>query len=223
MIFLSRTIVIKHVNTNQSVNVDEFPHQCGLCHKNVEPIFLNGSTTNDLFTTMQAVFQCTNLECKNLIIGYYSRESQTKPFIKQKIAPINPIEKNFNVEIKDVSPNFVEIYNQALFAEQTGLTLISGIGFRKALEFLVKDFLVYLNQEEEEAILNMPLGQCINKLDNSRIKEIAKRATWIGNDEAHYTRKWFDKDVSDLKKLIEVTVYFISMDISAEQYLEQMV
>lgn len=100
--------------------------------------------------------------------------------------------------------------------------MISGIGYRKALEFLVKDYFIFLDSENEESIVKLPLVQCINQLENQRIKEIAKRATWIGNDEAHYKRKWEDKDVTDLKRLIEITVHFIALDVSAQKYLEEM-
>jgi hypothetical protein len=36
-----------------------------------------------------------------------------------------------------VSPTFVEIYNQSLAAEAMRLSQLTGIGLRKALEFLV--------------------------------------------------------------------------------------
>ena len=37
-------------------------------------------------------------------------------------------------------------------------------------------------------------------IDDSNIKNVAKRAVWLGNDETHYIRKWEDKDLSFLKK-----------------------
>jgi hypothetical protein len=219
---MSKRVEIKLGSTVYNLSVDMYPPECGLCHKHIEPIFIGGVFVrgDELRDEMESAFQCTNPQCNSLIIGSYKKEGSTYKLIKS--APIIPKEKEFSPEILEVSPNFVKIYNQSLYAEQIGLTLISGIGYRKALEFLIKDYLVYLGNEEEEVILKLPLGQCINKLENHNIKEIAKRATWIGNDEAHYTRKWEDKDVSDLKKLIEVTVYFIAMDIAAKKYLKEM-
>ncbi len=38
-------------------------------------------------------------------------------------------------------------------------------------------------------------------------------ATWLGNDETHYVRKWENKELSDLKKLVELTVYWVASDI----------
>ena len=157
-----------------------------------------------------------------MIIGYYSRQSITGEFYLQRTGPVIPKGKDFNEEITKISKNFVDIYNQSSYAEDNGLSLISGIGYRKSLEFLIKDYLIILNPEEEDKIINMPLGQCLKKLENHSIKEMAKRATWIGNDEAHYSRKWENKDVTDLKRLIEVTVYYISMDLSSRTYLTEM-
>jgi hypothetical protein len=217
-----RTVAIKNGTTVHTLNVDKYPSECGLCHKNVDPSFIAGSFVRGSHLTgdMESCFQCTNLACNSLIIGSYEKEGNV--FKLARSAPTIPKEKGFSSEITEISPNFYKIYNQSFHSEQIGLTLISGIGYRKALEFLIKDYLIYLENDEEEVILRLPLGQCINKLENQNIKEISKRATWIGNDEAHYTRKWEDKDVNDLKKLIEVTVYFISMDVAAKQYLKEM-
>lgn len=56
--------------------------------------------------------------------------------------------KDFSQEIKDLSPNFVKIYHQAEQAENTGLSDICGLGYRKALEFLVKDYAIAFNPTE---------------------------------------------------------------------------
>ncbi len=55
------------------------------------------------------------------------------------------------------------------------------------------------------------------------IKGMAERAIWLGNDETHYVRRWADKDIKDLKNLIDLTVYFISMKIKAKKYKKEMV
>jgi len=215
-----------YVDEDRRIKVSEIPSECGTCHKNVAPTYLTGTHILSSIgegTSMELVFKCTNKDCKGLIIGYYTdKDDPNGHYHLKKIAPISPTDEFFNDEIAEVSENFVHIYNQAFHAEQTNLDLISGIGYRKALEFLVKDYLIYLNPDEEQKILEKQLNPCINMLDNHNIKEIARRAAWLGNDEAHYMRKWEDKDISDLKKLIEVTVYFIAMDVSAKKYLEEM-
>jgi hypothetical protein len=219
-----RNITAMYAGNGTTITVDKHPFECGICHKNVDPKFISGvyvKGDKNSALSVEATFQCTNAECTSLIIGYYERGTDGY-FYLTKNAPIIPRGKEFNLEIDEVSPNFVQIYNQSSYAEQNGLSLISGIGYRKAIEFLIKDYLIFLFKDEEDSIKKLPLSQCINKMDNHDIKEIAKRATWIGNDEAHYTRKWEDKDINDLKRLIDVTVYFISMNITAKKYLQEM-
>ncbi len=123
----------------------------------------------------------------------------------------------FDENIKGLSTNFCEIYNQALSAETSNLDQIAGIGYRKALEFLVKDFAIHLFPDHADLIKKETLSQCItNRIDSPQVKSLAKLATWIGNDEAHYTRKLKHHDIESLKNLIKGTQYFISMEMLAQ-------
>lgn len=125
--------------------------------------------------------------------------------------------KIFDDKIINLSPQFDKIYNQALAAESSGLDEIAGLGFRKAMEFLIKDFAIHEHPDDEDKIKSMPLGQCINSyIDNDHIKTLATRSAWIGNDEAHYIRKQEDRDVQDMKSFIQAIVYFIGMILITE-------
>lgn len=132
-------------------------------------------------------------------------------------APNRFAAKEFDDSINKLSPQFVKIYNQSLAAETMDLDEIAGLGYRKALEFLIKDFCIHLRSDEEEKIKKLPLAQCINTyISSPEIKTLASRAAWIGNDEAHYVRKQEDRDVSDMKKFITAAVYFIGMVLITE-------
>lgn len=101
---------------------------------------------------------------------------------------------------------------------------ICGGGYRKALEFLIKDYLSKdLNEEESKQIKLKTLGNCIkDNIDNDQIKSMAQRAAWLGNDEIHYERKWEDKDLQDLKKFIDATIYWIEMVVLTEDTVVEM-
>lgn len=96
------------------------------------------------------------------------------------------------------------------------------MGYRKALEFLIKDYLTLLTPSDEDGIKKTALGNCINKIDNTSIKQLARRATWLGNDETHYIRKWEDKDITDLKNLIDLTCSYIIMEAKSKKFLAEM-
>lgn len=195
--------------------------KCPYCHKSIDPTPLS-SIGSDLETILQVMMQCTS--CNKAFIAVYRVSQQTKnQYLFQEIYHPTLETREFSSEVVLLSSDFVHIYNQAFTAEQSNLTEISGMGYRKALEFLIKDFLISLNQNKEEEIKAKMLGRCINdEIENSRIKDMAKRATWLGNDETHYVRKWEDKDLSDLKRLIDVVTHFIEMEVISQAYLKDM-
>ena len=46
--------------------------------------------------------------------------------------------------------------------------------------------------------------------------------TWLGNDETHYIRRWQDKQINDLKRLIQLTINWIHNTLLPKKYLEDM-
>lgn len=106
---------------------------------------------------------------------------------------------------------------QAEIAESQRLYRICGVGYRKALEFLVKDYLRRKNPDDSDKILAEPLGSCIRKLDDPRIKVLAERSVWIGNDETHYVRKHDDLDLEDMKRFIKAMLNYIESELAFEE------
>lgn len=122
--------------------------------------------------------------------------------------------KDWGKIIDDISPSFVEIYNQATTAEAMELDQIAGVGYRKALEFLIKDYLISQTNDpcKISTIKNKFLGKCIiEDIDNQQLKIVASRAAWLGNDQTHYEQRFDDRDISDLKRMIRLTVHWISL------------
>jgi hypothetical protein len=84
---------------------------------------------------------------------------------------------------------------------------VAGPGYRKALEFLIKDYLIFVEPDKADSIKPTALQNLIqNKITDVNLKTSAERATWLGNDETHYLRKWESQDIGDLKLLITLTV-----------------
>ncbi|WP_233554903.1 DUF4145 domain-containing protein [Atopobacter sp. AH10] len=101
------------------------------------------------------------------------------------------------------------------------LDLIAGVGYRKATEFLIKDYAIHRYPENQNKIEKQPLAQVIkeNFTDFPKLQNLSTAVAWIGNDETHYVRKHDDKDLDDLKRFINSAVHFISADLDADEAL----
>lgn len=121
--------------------------------------------------------------------------------------------------IEKISKQFVEIFEQAATAESYALKNICGVAYRKAAEFLIKDYAIMKNPSKVEEIKKLMLGNVISTYLNDfpKIQNLAKATAWIGNDETHYVRKHNDKDLEDLKAFLLAAATFIAADYDADQ------
>lgn len=203
-----------------SILVDRFPEACPICHHAIDPRLLGAFFTDVAHDSVEHGFQCPREACRSLFIGYYERFANVWDY--QRVRPTTAKVEEFATEVTDVSPTFAEVYNQAVEAESHDLDQIAGIGFRKALEFLVKDFAIRQHAADAENIRKMPLAGVIKQYLEDPLKSTALRATWLGNDEAHYIRKWDGKDITDLKRLIKLTVNWVESTLLTAKYIEDM-
>ncbi len=212
-----------------NVRYHPLPHECPICHAHAEPKILGsafvGRHPGGCF---ELAVQCPRLACGRLFVATYEHTTVESPigdgyYRLQRTAPTAFQAAPFPECIQSTSPTFVQIYNQALAAEAHSLDQLTGIGLRKALEFLVKDFAVAKHADQAEATRKATLSQCINKFgEDPNVKKCAARAAWLGNDETHYIRKWTDRDVGDLKLLLKLTVNWIENVLLTENYEKAM-
>ena len=205
-----------------TIKCDRLPSECPVCYRNIIPMACVAVFRSE--RKIQIVFQCVAAGCRMCFFCDYSRLSDgTFEYIKiySKHAP----RVEFSEIVQQTSPDFIEIFTQAHIAESQGLDQINGIGLRKALEFLIKDFIISESDDMElhERVLSKSLASCISEfIDDSRLKSVAKRAAWLGNDEAHYIRRWKDNDVEDLKRLIKLTVNWIENVVLTREFESSM-
>lgn len=136
-----------------------------------------------------------------------------------KIEPKIPAKYEVPQEILDVSWRFSEIVEQSSAAEEYGLEQIAGAGYRRALEFLIKDYCIRAWPDQADAIRRTFLATCITTYITD---PVAERAVWLGNDEAHYERRWVEHDLQDLKELIQLTMVWIHYHLRTLKYIESM-
>lgn len=197
--------------------------ECSLCHTRIHPILL-GEINSDEY--LYIILECP--ECGEIFISKYKKSQSVDrswtgfDYNLDSVVPIRPKKKVFYKKISDISEVFEKTYHQAQIAEGNGLDQIAGIGYRRSLEFLVKDYLKYRIPNKTSDIESKFLGKCIEMIDNVNIQKMAKGATWIGNDETHYIRKWENKDITDLKKLIDLTLSWMELEFKTEEYTNDM-
>ncbi len=203
------------------------PDFCPFCQKHSAFTLLKGYVVEGeepYLDTFKVIMRCNNSVCHEVMIGVFDIDLNVNGYLDFKYIEggKQPI-KHFSENVSSISPDFIKIFNQSEIAEQQRLTEICGTGFRRSLEFLIKDYAKKTTPDKEDELKKMLLGNCIEKfIDDKKIKAIAKRAAWIGNDETHYERRWLDKNLEDLKRLIELTVHYIEMEQLYEKTIETM-
>ena len=206
-------IKVKAVDREQKVReiyLQEVPDKCPICHHGIDPRMTAVCVINGAVVQLALVYPMA--ACQRIFIAQYLPGRADNSYNLHGVTPIEPVDDNYSKIINSISNDFVLIFNQAHKAEQKGWSLVAGPGYRKALEFLIKDYLVFLDPESRAKVEKMQLSNCIaDHVKSEQIQKTAARAAWLGNDETHYVRKWEGKDVSDLKTLIALTVRWIEM------------
>lgn len=206
--------------------------RCPICHNGIEPISLNNYLIGSGSDILQRLYRCPTNQCGRIFLANYYRYYPNGYYFFKNLEPWQHEELLLPDLLKKNFPDFCEIYKQAIIADEMNLKEITGMGLRKALEFLIKDFVVKglkddeddgNNKEKINEVKKSFLGPCIQKyINNPIIKRRAKRAACLGNDETHFLRKWPEKDLTDLKNLIEITVSSIEAQLKDEKYQKEM-
>lgn len=217
----------------ENIELRTIPDTCPMCNKSGIMVrqpsaFVCFRGANSSLKTVQLTFRCPRHSCGSLFIAEYDltrpfRSAEEPKWELCRLYPKVPVEPGLPDCISTISPSFKELYSQALRAEYHNLNQLFGLALRKALEFLIKDYCIYLDPDSEQDIKKEYLGTLIkNRVANSNIKTCAERATWLGNDETHYERRWAGHDVRDLDTLINLTINWIEQEVLTKSYLESM-
>ena len=200
---------------------------CPSCHHALSPQPLTAYyVEHDGFTGSyhRLHLLCFCARCRQIFLCEYDGSYDPKPYGPDltfsrlvSAVPMTPSPVHFSDETKSLSPGFVETYSQASTAESEHLLQICGPGYRKALEFLVKDYLCHKYPDDADKIRSELLSASIKRIDDPRIKTLAERSTWIGNDEVHYVKKRDDLGLDDMKRFIKAMLNYIESELAFEE------
>lgn len=107
--------------------------------------------------------------------------------------------------LEKISPRFIDMYNQSLQSEFHKNIELAAVGYRSALEILVKDYAINeLGQKPEEVSskkLCAAIGTYLNQEDLVKTADVVRI---LGNDYTHYERKYPQHDFELLKGYMKI-------------------
>lgn len=182
---------------------------------------LAGSNPMDIF----ALYFCPN--CKNAFVSKYWIYNYANNYDntahRQWDAPDRSasFEPEIDPMLKELSPGFAKMYGQAYKSEHSGSPELAGMGYRAALEYLVKDYLLLncTDEQKKTTVLKLTLSAAISELKDP-LSSLALSVAWIGNDFTHYVQKHPEMDISDLKNFLSATMRYISYQLTISKASE---
>ena len=214
---MKKNIVLEILNTDDIENTPvELASICTICNNAISPTVLFASLIEYEDYEENKVFvlnYCPN--CENEFMSTHSFDSDDDGYLYVSSAPVNFSGRSFSENIQSLSPQFVVTYNESFHAESLGLESICGMGYRKSLEFLIKDYVISKNPSEKSKVEKLPLAKCISTyISDERLKALATASTWLGNDQTHYIQKHSVHGLKELKQFINAFVTFIDADLA---------
>lgn len=208
----------------------ENPNFCPYCHTAIEakPLFQTLDYQGERFVS---IWNCTFSGCgKTFVVS--QKKIDSKNFIFDRFLdglPKGPIFPKPIIELLDANSSnenntsqtkFIKTYLQSLVAESQGLDEIAGMGYRKAIEYLVKDWAIHKFPTDKDKIQKLWLSDIIKNYFNDDLKEILDRATWLGNDQSHYNKLFEEFNIVHLKELIDLIMVELDREFKKRHYIE---
>lgn len=191
----------------------DLPETCPHCHHHVDPRRLAACATVPDAKQVDFAFQCPRPECRRVFVGRYLLGPGGELDLAS-VAPAQARRESVPAEVEALSPAFVEIFGQAQEADGRGHTHLAALGYRGALERLVRDYVVREHPQLASDVHALPLAECIARFaDNPRVKAAAARTPALspGCDD--------EEAVAELKVLLRLTVNWLDNVLLERAYL----
>lgn len=154
------------------------------------------------------VYCCTH--CNKPYLVTYKIDPKAKKTTFEQFFPAYHAEEYKNERLGEMSPRFIDSYNQALRAEAIKDFELAAIGYRHALECLVKDYAIIELKKDREEVVRKTLAEAIGEyLGEKELVATADVVRILGNDYAHYERKYPEHDFALLKNYMGIFIGLI--------------
>ena len=198
----------KEISKMQPIHCDyDKPAVCPHCSISCDPTvinhtFLQVNKNNNPIIYILLILECT--ACHKQIVAMYSIQNQHSTFLG--MYPQN-VTTFHDEQLQDLSPRFVKMYNQALAAKDAELFDLAAIGYRAAMEFLIKDYAVKESNEDPKNLKGKSLSKVIIEyLKDVPMVKTADMVRFLGNDAAHYDLQNPELDFKAIDKYMHIFV-----------------
>lgn len=155
-------------------------------------------------------WNCTNCH-KTYVTGHTRKDISDKNLQFLFIFP-NFQARVFPALISEMSPRFVEIFNEASASENLGNLTVAGIGYRLSMELLIKDYAIKELGKDTSKVTDQKLFDAIGEyLPDYDLKTAADVIRIKGNDYAHYFVKYSHVDFDLFKDYMNIFIDLISV------------
>ncbi|OCA12702.1 hypothetical protein [Mammaliicoccus sciuri] len=219
--------VFKTLN-NESINDSIFvkinlPEECPYCELAQSPKYLNCSGIEDNNRSFSIILECN--KCKQHFLQLYELNNLTShragisTHNADKIQPEYSYENvDLSSEIISCSPQFIKLHSQLKMAEKQNLEDLLKLGYRKAIEQLVWDYLINFEDKSATSLQKKSFPARIKLLNLQDSDWLSDLISWVGNDGAHPYQRHEDLSNEDMKTLSNMLINNIQNLIQEHNY-----
>jgi len=139
-------------------------------------------------------FQC--VDCENIFLTIYTTDRGRARFAG--IVPVCKDDKLHDGLVK-ISPDFARIHRQSYRAEMRGDSWLAIIGYRTAMEILIKDYAIKVDGAAPEEIKKLSLYSAIGRYMKDELFISADVVRLVGNSNVHFNNELADISFDEFK------------------------
>ncbi len=152
--------------------------------------------------------------CDGTFVATYVIKNKATTFLSS--FPVIKDESDVDHILAGCSPRFADLYKQSYMCYTNQQFDLAAMGFRSALECLVKDFAIeFLNIPKDEVIKKSLFQAIAEYLKDVELVKSADVVRMLGNDYTHYQRKFTDHDIETLKDYMDILCALLKYKIKA--------
>lgn len=211
--------------------------QCPMCHFEIMPQFVKAIVCGDRKDNIIVFYYCPH--CGRVYAVSYTgidkinqntqfeqiwNIKNSHPLIScsNNYTPFLPPTKTLPSQFLDNKKDFpktINAYNDAQLIEGYGITNFIGAAYRKVIDMLIHEFIVFSGKTFKEKDSLQKLINDNGLLYDEQTKELATAINKLGNDGLHYLNKHEDYDFTDILELFDALIDNLKRQITRKKAL----